>query len=127
MIINSIFLALFYKSLGLRLTMAVVVLLSLGAIYFGRGFATKYVSSTLNAAVKTILVLVQLGFSMIFGAMVPNNYLSETEFFYSLYEKSGIWIPITMVLAFILIFMITGIFLSLTLGIFYPQMKKEDL
>jgi len=126
MIINALLLGFLYKSGIIKLVLAWLFLLALGAVYFTRGFATRYLTCTLNTLVKTILLIFQLIVSAVAAAILPNNYLNETTFFQELYESGGMWIPITMILSFILVFMIVGIFFSLILSLFFPQEKKED-
>src|SRR6478735_9793250 len=123
--INLILLARFsHRHWAVDLLFIAILLFVLGLAYLTRKFTLRYLFCSVHPLVQIILMGLHGLTPLITAIALPNNYLCDVEFFRSLYEKNGIWIPVSMILLFMLIFMIIGSVFSLVVGLFFPQEKN---
>lgn len=90
-----------------------------GSIFgYKKYFASKTESQT--------LIAIQIVISFIIAIILPNNFLTELDYFQNLFKKNGIWIPITMLCVFLILLIFIGILLNVICKALMSGKNKID-
>lgn len=106
-----------FNNLGLGIFLIICTLIVLASYIITKGFAFNYMRRILNPDFSKIVGGVHVVLSIIFGSILPNNFLNEIKWINNLYNQSDLWIPISMALITLLLLITIGSVISLFLKI----------
>ena len=88
-----------------------------------RGYSAGYLKSNIHDRWKVAFLLIQGFASVILALILPNNYLVDIDFFWSLYDENELWIPASIVTLLFLLLIIFGLLFTLVAK---ALERKED-
>ena len=107
------FLSLAYKQ-EIRITLFILLLVVLGIGFIVKKLVLfKYLDYINSKLITTFLIVIQLGLSLLLALIIPERYLIDSDFFYDLFQDSGVWVNIVSLLIFLLSIIVIGFIIDL--------------
>lgn len=91
-----------------------------------RGIFVRYSTFHMPKTLQDLLMFVHIFVSVVPALYLPNNVLAQTAYFGPLFEESGAWFVMSAMVLALVIFMVTGIVLTLVLKWFIPENTGEQ-